>query len=90
MPPIMEPGEFFMPYPLEVEVGGATVSSFPSSGSSGSSAADVAWKPPAVGQRATWTRTFTAEDVELYARITGDRNPLHFDPAFAAARRPAG
>ena len=24
-PPIMEPGEFFMPYPLEVEVGGATV-----------------------------------------------------------------
>ena len=25
MPPIMEPGEFFMPYPLEVEVGSATV-----------------------------------------------------------------
>jgi uncharacterized protein YaaQ len=25
MPPIMEPGEFFMPYPLEVEVGGAVV-----------------------------------------------------------------
>jgi uncharacterized protein YaaQ len=25
MPPIMEPGEFFMPYPLEVETGGATV-----------------------------------------------------------------
>ena len=25
MPPLMEPGEFFMPYPLEVEVGGATV-----------------------------------------------------------------
>ena len=25
MPPIMEPGEFFMPYPLKVEVGGATV-----------------------------------------------------------------
>ena len=25
MPPIMEPGEIFMPYPLEVEVGGATV-----------------------------------------------------------------
>jgi uncharacterized protein YaaQ len=25
MPPIMEPGEFFMPYPIEVEVGGATV-----------------------------------------------------------------
>jgi uncharacterized protein YaaQ len=25
MPPIMEPGEFLLPYPLEVEVGGATV-----------------------------------------------------------------
>ena len=25
MPPVVEPGEFFMPYPLEVEVGGATV-----------------------------------------------------------------
>jgi uncharacterized protein YaaQ len=25
MPPIMEPGEFFLPYPLEVEVGGATI-----------------------------------------------------------------
>ena len=24
-PPIMEPGEFYMPYPVEVEVGGATV-----------------------------------------------------------------
>jgi uncharacterized protein YaaQ len=25
MPPIMEPGEFFLPYPVEVELGGATV-----------------------------------------------------------------
>jgi len=25
IPPIMEPGEFFMPYPIEVEVGGAVV-----------------------------------------------------------------
>ncbi|KRT64504.1 MAG: hypothetical protein XU10_C0002G0113 [Chloroflexi bacterium CSP1-4] len=25
MPPIMEPGEFYMPYPVEVELGGATV-----------------------------------------------------------------
>jgi acyl dehydratase len=48
----------------------------------------MAWRPPDVGARATWTRTFTAEDVELYARITGDRNPLHFDASFAAARRP--
>jgi len=25
LPPVMEPGEFFMPYPVEVQVGGATV-----------------------------------------------------------------
>ncbi|HET8630322.1 MAG TPA: MaoC family dehydratase [Thermomicrobiales bacterium] len=40
-----------------------------------------------VGQRATWTKTVTTEDIELYARITGDRNPLHFDEAFAAGTR---
>jgi acyl dehydratase len=48
----------------------------------------MAWRPPDIGARATWTRTFSAGDVELYARITGDRNPLHFDESFAAARRP--
>lgn len=47
----------------------------------------MAWVPPAVGQRATWTRTFSTEDVELFARISGDLNPLHFDPEFAAATR---
>jgi uncharacterized protein YaaQ len=25
IPAVMEPGEFFLPYPVEVEVGGATV-----------------------------------------------------------------
>jgi uncharacterized protein YaaQ len=25
MPPMVEPGEFFMPYPVEVQVGGATL-----------------------------------------------------------------
>jgi acyl dehydratase len=45
------------------------------------------WRPPAVGARATWTRTVTVEDVELYGRITGDRNPLHFDEDFAAATK---
>ncbi|HEX7491894.1 MAG TPA: cyclic-di-AMP receptor [Candidatus Limnocylindrales bacterium] len=25
IPPIMEPGEFFMPYPIDVEVGGAVI-----------------------------------------------------------------
>jgi acyl dehydratase len=40
-----------------------------------------------VGQRARRTKTVTARDVELYAEITGDRNPLHFDPEFAAGTR---
>ena len=47
----------------------------------------MAWTPPAVGQRGTWTRTFTAADVEAFARLTGDRNPLHFDPDFATRTR---
>lgn len=42
------------------------------------------WRPPAVGSRATWTRTFGADDVASFARFSGDRNPLHFDPLFAA------
>ena len=45
------------------------------------------WIPPAVGATATWTRTFTADDVETFARLTGDRNPLHFDAEFAGRTR---
>ena len=45
------------------------------------------WQPPTVGQRATWSRTFGADDVEAFARISGDRNPLHFDADFAARTR---
>ena len=45
------------------------------------------WDPPAVGTRATWTRTFSADDVEAFATISGDRNPLHFDADFAARTR---
>ncbi len=40
-----------------------------------------------VGQRARRTQTVTAKDVELYAEITGDRNPLHFEPDFAKRTR---
>jgi len=37
-----------------------------------------------VGQRATRQLTLTADHVERYAQISGDRNPLHFDEGFAA------
>jgi acyl dehydratase len=40
-----------------------------------------------VGQQAARTLTVTAEHVRSYAEITGDRNPLHFDPDFAARTR---
>jgi acyl dehydratase len=40
-----------------------------------------------IGQRASRRQPITAEQVELYAQITGDRNPLHFDPDFAARTR---
>src|SRR5207247_185869 len=63
-------------------------SSCPSSVTSGSD--DVAWEPPAVGARATWTRTITADDVQAFARISGDRNPLHFDVAFAERTKLGG
>ena len=43
----------------------------------------MTWDPPAVGTTATWTRTFSADDVETFAQLSGDRNPLHFDADFA-------
>jgi len=50
----------------------------------------MSWVPPPVGTRATWTRTLSAADVEAFAQITGDRNPLHFDAGFAQSTRLGG
>ena len=47
----------------------------------------MTWDPPTVGTTASWTRTFTAADVEAFAELSGDRNPLHFDAGFAARTR---
>lgn len=40
-----------------------------------------------VGDRASRSLTLTAEHVETFARLSGDRNPLHFDEEFAAATK---
>jgi 3-hydroxybutyryl-CoA dehydratase len=38
-----------------------------------------------IGQHATFTKTFTGDDVRRFIEITGDVNPLHVDDEFAAA-----
>lgn len=43
-----------------------------------------------IGQRAERTRTVTMEDVRLFAAASGDHNPLHLDPAYAASTRFGG
>jgi len=39
------------------------------------------------GDTARRSLTLTAEHVETYARLSGDRNPLHFDEEFAAGTK---
>ena len=45
------------------------------------------WNPPEVGARASRSRAVTAEDIERFTAISGDRNPLHYDEAAAGASR---
>jgi acyl dehydratase len=41
----------------------------------------------AVGEAATLTRTISPEIIREYVQASGDGNPIHSDPAFAAATR---
>ena len=45
---------------------------------------------PAVGSVARRSRVVTTRDIELFTEISGDRNPLHYDAALAAAPGSAG
>jgi len=42
---------------------------------------------PKEGQIARRSRTITASDIERFTEISGDRNPIHYDAAVAAATR---
>ncbi len=42
---------------------------------------------PKIGDRAEFEKMVTAEDIESFARVTGDTNPLHRDAAYAAKTR---
>jgi acyl dehydratase len=45
---------------------------------------------PAVGSVARRSRVVTARDIELFTEISGDRNPLHYDPELATRSRFGG
>ncbi|HEY6894993.1 MAG TPA: MaoC family dehydratase [Rhodanobacteraceae bacterium] len=42
------------------------------------------------GRTARRSRTVMSRDIELFTEMTGDRNPLHYDDALAAASRFGG
>lgn len=42
------------------------------------------------GMSASVTKTFTEQDVDMYARLSTDDNPLHMNEAFAARTRTGG
>lgn len=40
-----------------------------------------------VGDKASFTKTVSEKDVQVFAEVTGDKNPLHLDDAYAAKTR---
>jgi len=45
---------------------------------------------PVVGQKAQRSRLVTSSDIELFTKISGDRNPLHYDEEIARKTRFGG
>ena len=48
---------------------------------------DPVWVPPAPGASAERSRLIEPGDIEVFASISGDRNPIHFDERAAAGSR---
>ena len=46
---------------------------------------NVTFDEIAIGDTATYTRLITNQEVEAFAAISGDHNPLHLDPDYAAS-----
>ncbi len=42
---------------------------------------------PAIGHKVAYARTVADEDVVLFAKVTGDDQPLHLDPEFGKRTR---
>ena len=45
---------------------------------------NVTFDEIAISDTATYTRLITNQEVEAFAAISGDHNPLHLDPEYAA------
>lgn len=43
-----------------------------------------------IGQKATYTRTVSEDDIKAFAAVSGDDNPVHLDNDFAVAHTPFG
>ena len=43
-----------------------------------------------IGQKAGMSRTVTDADIQAFADVSGDTNPVHLDPDFAAEHTPFG
>ena len=49
--------------------------------------ADLSIEDIRIGDSASFTRTFSEEEVTLFSKLSGDENPLHMEDAYAETTR---